>query len=154
MTQWKYPSCSTYKSGCHQEINDALNCAIQGNLIRGLWRMKMETEKGWLVIILSKSKVKKWRKSKRVPEKHLLLLYRLCQDRWLCGSQQTVENSSRDGNTRPFIHLLRNLYAGQAATVRTGHGAMTGSKLGKEYVKSIYPFYLNSTQSISWETLG
>ena len=39
--------------------------------------------------------------SKRVPGKHLLLLYWLCQSLWLCGSQQTVENSSRDGNTRP-----------------------------------------------------
>ena len=35
----------------------------------------------------------------RVPEKHLFLLYWLCQS--LCGSQQTVENSERDGNTRP-----------------------------------------------------
>ena len=40
-------------------------------------------------------------KSKRVPEKHLFLLYWLCQSLWLCQSQQTVENSSRDGNTRP-----------------------------------------------------
>ena len=40
-------------------------------------------------------------KSKRVPEKHLFLLYWLCQSLWLCGSQQTMENSSRDGNTRP-----------------------------------------------------
>ena len=31
----------------------------------------------------------------------------------LCGSQQTVENSERDGNTRPLTCLLRNLYAGQ-----------------------------------------
>ena len=30
--------------------------------------------------------------------------------------------------------LLRNLYAGQEATVRTGHGTIDGSKLGKEYV--------------------
>ena len=35
------------------------------------------------------------------PEKHLLLLYWLCQSLWLCGSQQTVENFSRDMNTRP-----------------------------------------------------
>ena len=41
------------------------------------------------------------RKSKRVPEKHLFLLYWPCQSLWLCRSQQTVENSSRDGNTRP-----------------------------------------------------
>ena len=38
---------------------------------------------------------------KITPEKHLLLLYWLCQSLWLCGSQQTVENFSRDGNTRP-----------------------------------------------------
>ena len=41
-------------------------------------------------------------KSKRVPERHLFLLYWLCQSLWLCGSQQTVENSERDGNTRPL----------------------------------------------------
>ena len=32
-------------------------------------------------------------KSKRVPEKHLLLLYWLHQSLWLCGSQQTLEKS-------------------------------------------------------------
>ena len=38
--------------------------------------------------------------------------------------------------------LLRNLYAGQGATVRTGHG--TGSELAKEYVKAIFsPFLFN-----------
>ena len=41
---------------------------------------------------------------KRVPEKHLLLLYWLLQSLWLCGSQQTAENSERDGNTRsPYL---------------------------------------------------
>ena len=45
--------------------------------------------------------------------------------------------------------LLRNLYAGQKATVRTGHG--TGSKLSKEYVKAVYchPTYLTYMQSTS-----
>ena len=33
-----------------------------------------------------------------------------------------------------LICLLKNLCAGQKATVRTGHGKQTGSKLGKEYV--------------------
>ena len=44
--------------------------------------------------------------------------------------------------------LLRNLYAGQEATVRTGH---TGSKLGKEYVKAVccHPGYLTYMQSTS-----
>ena len=40
-------------------------------------------------------------KSKRVPEKHLLLLYWLRQILWLCGLQQTVGNYERDRNTRP-----------------------------------------------------
>ena len=49
--------------------------------------------------------------------------------------------------------LLRNLYAGQEATVRTGQ--QTGSKSGKEYVKAVYchPAYLTYMQSTSWETL-
>ena len=33
-----------------------------------------------------------------------------------------MENSSRDGNRDHLTHLLRNLYAGQEATVRTGYG--------------------------------
>ena len=37
----------------------------------------------------------------RIPEKRLFLLYWLCQSFWLCGSPQTVENCSRDGNARP-----------------------------------------------------
>ena len=40
-------------------------------------------------------------KKARVPGKHLLLLCWLCQILWLCGSQQTVENSWKDGVTRP-----------------------------------------------------
>ena len=46
--------------------------------------------------------------------------------------------------------LLRNLYAGQEATVRTGHGT-TGSKQEKEYVKAVYfhPAYLTYMKSTS-----
>ena len=53
--------------------------------------------------------------------------------------------------------LLRNLYAGQEATVRTGQmEQQTGSKLGKEYVKSVYchPAYLTYMQSTSCEMPG
>ena len=47
--------------------------------------------------------------------------------------------------------LLRDLYAGQEATVRTGHGTQTCSKQGKEYVKAVYcpPAYLTYMQSTS-----
>ena len=46
--------------------------------------------------------------------------------------------------------LLRNLYAGQEATIRTGHGT-TGSKSEKEYIKAVYchPAYLTYMQSTS-----
>ena len=36
--------------------------------------------------------------------------------------QQTVKNYSRYGNSRLLDLSLENLYAGQEATVRTGHG--------------------------------
>ena len=70
-------------------------------------------------------------KRKKVPEKHLFLLYWLCWSLWLCGSQQTFENSSRDGNTNHLTCLLRNLYAGQESTVRAGHGTTFQFQIGK-----------------------
>ena len=42
-----------------------------------------------------------------------------------------LENSERDGNTRPPTWLLRNLYVGQEATVRTGHGTTDWFQIGK-----------------------
>ena len=45
--------------------------------------------------------------------------------------QQTVENSSRDRNTRPPDLPPENLYAGQEATVRTGHGTTDWFQIGK-----------------------
>ena len=42
-----------------------------------------------------------------------------------------MENSSRDGNTRPPDLLLRNLYAGQEATDRIGHGTTDWFQIGK-----------------------
>ena len=48
-----------------------------------------------------------------------------------CGSQQTVENSSIDGNTRPPDLPQINLHAGQKVTVRTGHRTTDWSQIGK-----------------------
>ena len=47
--------------------------------------------------------------------------------------------------------LLRNLYAGQEATDRTGHGKTDWFQIGKEYVKAVYchPAYLTYMQSTS-----
>ena len=51
--------------------------------------------------------------------------------------------------------LLRNLYVGQEAALRTLHGTMDWFQIGKEYDKGIYchPVYLTSMQSTSWEML-
>ena len=52
--------------------------------------------------------------------------------------------------------LLRNLYAGQEATVRTGCGTMDWFQIGKEYIKAVYchPAYLTYMQNTSCEMLG
>ena len=46
-----------------------------------------------------------------------------------CVDHNKLENSERDGNTRPPD--LRNLYAGQEATVRTGHETTDWFQIGK-----------------------
>ena len=52
--------------------------------------------------------------------------------------------------------FLRNLYAGQEATVRTGHGTTDWFKSGKEYVKAVYchPAYSTSLQNTACKMLG
>ena len=52
--------------------------------------------------------------------------------------------------------LFRNLYAGQEATVRTGHGTTNWLQIGKEYIKAVYchSAYLTYRQSTSRETLA
>ena len=42
-----------------------------------------------------------------------------------------MENSERDGTTNYLICLLRNLCAGQEATVRPGHGTTDWFQIGK-----------------------
>ena len=42
-----------------------------------------------------------------------------------------MENSERDGHTRPPDMPLRNLYAGQKTTVKTGHGKTDWFQIGE-----------------------
>ena len=55
-----------------------------------------------------------------------------------------------------LTYLLRNLYAGQEATVRTGHETTDWFQIGKGVLKAVYchPAYLTSMQSTSREMLG
>ena len=52
--------------------------------------------------------------------------------------------------------LLRNLYAGAEATVRSLHETMDGSELREEYVKAVYchPAYLTHMRVTSCEMPG
>ena len=60
-----------------------------------------------------------------------------------------MENSERDGNTRPPDLLP----AGQEATVRTGQGTTDWFKTGQKIVYC-HPAYLTYMQSTSFEMLG
>ena len=55
-----------------------------------------------------------------------------------------------------LTYLLRNLYAGQEATVRTGHGTTDWFQIGKGVCQAVYchPGYLTYMQSTSREMLG
>ena len=71
-------------------------------------------------------------------------------------SQRTVENSERDGNTRPpdlqFWEICMQVKKQQ---LELDMEQQTGSKSEKEHVKALYcsPAYLTYMQSISWEML-
>ena len=107
--------------------------------------------------------------SKGIPEKHLLLLHGLCKaiD---CVDYNKLWKILQEMGVTELTCLLSNMYAGQEATVRMGHGTwdmghgtwdmghgtwdmeqQTSSKLGKEYDKVIYchPACLTSMQCTS-----
>ena len=64
----------------------------------------------------SAGSLKKWECSRKTSTFALLT-----NPKPLCGSQQTVENSSRDGNTRPPYLPPEKSVCRSGATVRTGH---------------------------------
>ena len=76
-----------------------------------------------------------YQKSKRVPDKHLFLLCWLCQDLWLCGSQELWKILKEMGIPDHLICLLRNLCADQEATVRTGHGTTDWFQIGRGVIQ-------------------
>ena len=69
-------------------------------------------------------------KKERIPEKHLLLLYWLCQS--LCVNHDKLWQILKEmGIPDHLTCLLRNLYAGQEATVRTVRGTTDQIQIGK-----------------------
>ena len=60
------------------------------------------------------------------------LLYSLCQNLWLCRSQQTVENFPRNGNTRPlYLTSEKSLCRVKEQQLELDTEQHTGLKLGK-----------------------
>ena len=96
------------------------------------------------------------RKTKRVPEKNLFLLYWLCQSLWCVDHNKLWKILKEMGIPDHLTSFLRNLYAGQEATVRTGHGTTDWFQIGKGVHQGciLSPAYLTYMQSTSWEMLG
>ena len=70
-------------------------------------------------------------KSKRVPEKHLLLLHWLSQA-FDCVDYNKLRKILQEMEIPDHLTcFLRNLYAGQEATVRTGRGKTDWFQIGK-----------------------
>ena len=67
----------------------------------------------------------------RVLEKYLFLLYWLCQSLWFMSHNKLWKILKEMGIPDHLTCLLRNLYAGQEATVRTGHVTTDWFQIGK-----------------------
>ena len=95
------------------------------------------------------------RESKGIPEKTstsgLLTMLKP-----LCRSQQTVENSERDRNTRPPYLPPEKSVCKTKSKLQLDMEQQTGSKLGKGYIKATYchPAYLTYMQSTSCKMQG
>ena len=71
------------------------------------------------------------RKSKRVPEKHLFLLYWLCQSFDYVHHNKLWKILKEMSIPDHLTSLLRNMYAGQEAIARTGHWTKDWFQIGK-----------------------
>ena len=95
-------------------------------------------------------------KSNRIPEKHLLLLYWLCQSLWLCGSQPSGKFFKRWEYQTTWPASWEICMQFKKQQLELDMEQWTGYKLGKEHVKAVYchPAYLTYMQSTSCEMPG
>ena len=94
------------------------------------------------------------RKVKRIPGKHLPRLHCLCYKDFDCVDHNKLWKILNEMRISGHLTcLLRNLYAGQEATVRTGHGTTDWLKIGKEVHQGciLSPFLFNlHAEYITW----
>ena len=113
--------------------SNAQNSPSQASIVCGLWTSRCSS---W---IYKRQRNQRshcqhpldHRKIKRVPEKHLLLLYWLRQSLYCVDHNELWKILQEMGIPDHLTCLLRNLYAGQEATVRTGHGTTDWFQIGK-----------------------
>ena len=79
----------------------------------------------------------------------------LRQSLWMCRSQQTVENSLRDGNTRPLDLPLEKpvCRSGSNSLNWTWNNRLVPNRKGVHQAVYCHPAYLTYMQSTSWEKL-
>ena len=95
-------------------------------------------------------------KSKRVPEKHLFLLIDYAKAFDYVNHNKLWKTLKEMGIPDHLTCLLRNLYAGQEATVRTRNGTMDWVQMGKGVRQGciLSPSYLTYVQRTSCEMPG
>ena len=95
-------------------------------------------------------------KNKRVPEKHLFILYWLCQSHWLCGPQQIGKFFKRWEYQTSLPASWEICMQVKKQQLEPNMEQQTGSKSGKDYIKAVYchPAYLIYMQSTSCKASG
>ena len=90
-------------------------------------------------------------KNKRIPEKHLLLFIDYAKAFSCVDHKKLWKILQEMGIPDHLTCLLRNLYAGKEATVRTGHGTTDWFQIGKGVRQGciLSPAYLTYMQSTS-----
>ena len=80
-------------------------------------------------LVRSQKKLENSRKKKKQKTSFCFIDYSEAFD---CVDNNKMENSTRDGNTRSlYLPPVRNLYAGQEATVRIRHGSTDWFQIGQ-----------------------
>ena len=98
-----------------------------------------------------------WKKDRYSRKKHVLLLHNYAKSFDVLVHNKLWKNFKEVGIPEYLTCLLRNLYAGQKATVRTRHGTMDWFQWERLYTsKAIYchPAYLTYMKSTSGKMLG
>ena len=95
----------------------------------------------------------------RVFQKNIYFCFIDCAKAFHCVNHNKLWKILKEMRISDYLLcLLRNLWACQEATVRTGHGTTEWFQIekGKEYVKTVYchPAYITSMQSTSCEVPG